>query len=84
MAKNNIEIIYEDQHIIAVNKPAGISVTHDRTGKDSIIEYIRREQPTLKIVYRLDKDTSGIMSLQKIPTDKENGQNILKKAKSEK
>ena len=65
MAKNNIEIIYEDQQIIAVNKPAGISVTHDRTGKDSIIEYIRREQPTLKIVHRLDKDTSGIMLLAK-------------------
>ena len=65
MAKNNIEIIYEDQQIIAVNKPAGISVTHDRTGKDSIIEYIRLEQPTLKIVHRLDKDTSGIMLLAK-------------------
>jgi RluA family pseudouridine synthase len=68
MAKNNIEIIYEDQQIIAVNKPAGISVTADRTGKINLPDFLqiqRREEQKLKIVHRLDKDTSGIMILAK-------------------
>ncbi len=68
MAKNNIEIIYEDQQIIAVNKPPGISVTPDRTGKMNLLgllQILRKEQQKLKIVHRLDKDTSGIMILAK-------------------
>ena len=51
MAKNNIEIIYEDQQIIAVNKPAGISVTADRTGKINLIDFLqiqRKEEQKLK------------------------------------
>jgi 23S rRNA pseudouridine1911/1915/1917 synthase len=68
MAKNNIEIIYEDQQIIAVNKPAGISVTADRTGKTNLIDTLqiqRKEDQKLRIVHRLDKDKSGIMLLAK-------------------
>ncbi|MCX5633197.1 MAG: RNA pseudouridine synthase [Phycisphaerae bacterium] len=68
MAKDNIEIIYEDQQIIAINKPAGISVTADRTGKMNLIDFLqikRKEEQDLKIVHRLDKGTSGIMILAK-------------------
>lgn len=68
MAKNSIEIIYEDDQIAAINKPAGISVTHDRSGKINLIDYLRKQrkdQQSLKIVHRLDKDTSGIMILAK-------------------
>lgn len=68
MAKNNIDIIYEDQQIIAINKPAGISVTTDRTGKMNLIDFLqikRKEEQDLKLVHRLDKDTSGIMILAK-------------------
>jgi RluA family pseudouridine synthase len=68
MAKNNIEIIYEDQQIIAVNKPAGISVTSDGTKKINLIDLLqvqRKEEQKLKIIYQLDKDTSGLMLLAK-------------------
>lgn len=68
MAKNNIEIIYEDQQIIAVNKPAGISFASDRTGKINLIDFLqirRNKEQKLKIVHQLDKDTSGIMILAK-------------------
>ncbi|MGA2915063.1 MAG: RNA pseudouridine synthase [Sedimentisphaerales bacterium] len=68
MAKDNIEIIYENRQIIAVNKPAGISVTADRTGKMNLLDYLeiqRKDEQELKIVHRLDKDTSGIMILAK-------------------
>jgi RluA family pseudouridine synthase len=68
MAKDNIEIIYEDQQIIAINKPAGISVTADRTGKMNLLDYLeiqRKGEQELKLIHRLDKDTSGIMILAK-------------------
>jgi RluA family pseudouridine synthase len=68
MSKDNIEIIYEDSDIIAINKPAGISDTHDRSGKVNLINYLhnqRKDQQSLKIVHRLDKDTSDIMLLAK-------------------
>jgi len=60
-----MEIIYQDNDIIAINKPAGVSVTHDRGGSESIIEKIQKKpgvEDTL-IVHRLDKDTSGILIL---------------------
>ena len=64
MAKENIEIVYEDRQIIAINKPAGISVTADRAGKMNLLDYLdiqRKDEEKLKLVHRLDKDTSGIM-----------------------
>ncbi len=68
MAKDDIEILYEDQQIIAVNKPAGISVTADRSGKMNLLDFLqiqRKDKEKLKLVHRLDKDTSGIMILAK-------------------
>ncbi len=67
MAKERIEILYQDSDIIAVNKPAGVSVTHDRSGKDDLIEVLQREtrEEDLRIIHRLDKDTSGIILVAK-------------------
>jgi 23S rRNA pseudouridine1911/1915/1917 synthase len=67
MAKNLIDIIYEDNEIFVINKPAGISVTHDRSGSDDIIEVLQKQIDLgdLRIVHRLDKDTSGVMILAK-------------------
>lgn len=68
MTKNNIEVLYQDSQIIAVNKPPGISVTADRTGKMNLLEYLRLQlnsEEKLKIIHRLDKETSGIIILAK-------------------
>ncbi len=68
MAKNNVEIIYEDQQIIAVNKPPNVSVTPAGTGKMNLLGLLqiqRKEGQKLKIVHRLDKDTSGIILIAK-------------------
>ena len=71
----DIEIIYEDEYIAAVNKPAGISShpgkgNYDNTlvnilmGKISNLSGIGGvERPG--IVHRLDKDTSSIMLIAK-------------------
>lgn len=66
--KNKIELIYEDQHIIAVNKPSGVSVTKDRSGLADISEILEKQlkpEEPLRLIHRLDKGTSGVMVIAK-------------------
>jgi 23S rRNA pseudouridine1911/1915/1917 synthase len=68
MPKNEIEIIYEDTDIIVINKPTGISVTKDRSGKPQLTDILAKQlgdekTAKLRLVHRLDKDTSGVMIL---------------------
>lgn len=60
-------IIYEDDNIIAINKPSGIAVHKGSGLKFGVIEAFRQilpEQP-LELVHRLDRETSGCMLLAK-------------------
>ncbi|NUY39280.1 RluA family pseudouridine synthase [Wolbachia endosymbiont of Litomosoides brasiliensis] len=54
-------ILYEDEYILAINKPAGVIVQGGIKVKISISDLLDqiREGETLKIVHRLDRDTSG-------------------------
>ncbi|MDD5135280.1 MAG: pseudouridine synthase [Phycisphaerae bacterium] len=68
MAKNRVETIYEDGQIVAVNKPSGINVAIDGTGKINLLDFLqkqRKDKEKLKIVHDLDKDASGIVILAK-------------------
>jgi len=62
-----LEIIYQDNNIIAVNKEPGISVTHDRGGAESLTEILQKKTKLedLRLIHRIDKDTSGILILAK-------------------
>ena len=58
-------ILFEDDHLLVVNKPSGIN-THkpDRHAPDGIHEWLTKREPrwrNLSILQRLDKDTSGVM-----------------------
>ena len=58
----SLEILYEDNSIIIINKPAGLAVQGGKDVKsslDKILAEIRTPPPLL--VHRLDKDTSGIL-----------------------
>lgn len=61
-------IIHEDNHLIVLNKPAGIAV-HGGSGIDfGVIEGLRSLRPQqkfLELVHRLDKDTSGVLLIAK-------------------
>jgi len=67
MAKTGIEIIYEDSNILVINKPSGISVTKDRSGKENLLHILQKQlcapPADLRLVHRLDKDASGVMLL---------------------
>jgi len=64
-------VIFEDEHLLAVNKPAGWN-THapsPHTG-EGIYDWLRHREPrwaTLAILHRLDKETSGILVFGKTP-----------------
>lgn len=61
-------IIYEDNKLIVVNKPAGIAV-HGGSGLScGLIEAFRQLRPEAKeieLVHRLDRDTSGLLMIAK-------------------
>jgi len=68
------KIIFEDENILVVDKPAGISVYSEDEKEKSLIEELSTEQPILKnvgiaprygIIHRLDKDTSGVLLVAK-------------------
>lgn len=61
-------ILLEDEHLIAIDKPAGVAV-HGGSGVSfGVIEQLRRARPTarfLELVHRLDKETSGLLLIAK-------------------
>lgn len=60
--------VYEDEHLVVVDKPAGVAV-HGGSGVSfGVIEQLRRARPQakfLELVHRLDKETSGLLMLAK-------------------
>lgn len=63
-----LELVYSDDHLIVINKPAGL-VVHPGAGNpdQTLLNALLYFDPTLRylpragIVHRLDKDTSGLM-----------------------
>lgn len=61
-------VIYEDQSILVINKPAGFAVHGGSGVSRGVIEQLRLERPTakfLELVHRLDRETSGVLLLAK-------------------
>lgn len=72
-----LHIVYEDAHILVVDKPAGV-VVHPAPGHSAgtLVDSLRAHVPDLDagddptrpgIVHRLDKDTSGLLVVAKDP-----------------
>ncbi len=67
-----LSIVFEDQHILVINKPAGM-VVHPAAGNwtGTLLNALLFHAPELKdlpragIVHRLDKDTSGLLVVAK-------------------
>jgi 23S rRNA pseudouridine955/2504/2580 synthase len=61
-------ILFEDDHLLVLNKPAGMAV-HGGSGiSRGVIEEMRQLRPTfrfLELVHRLDRETSGVLLLAK-------------------
>src|SRR5690554_5939514 len=67
-----LDIVFEDEHILVVNKPSGL-VVHPAAGNytgtlvNALLHYLPEQGalPRAGIVHRLDKDTTGLMVVAK-------------------
>lgn len=61
-------IIYEDDHLIIVNKPPFISSLDEREGGEiNMLRLAKQYHEDAQICHRLDKETSGVMIIAKDP-----------------
>lgn len=68
----DLEIIYEDEYFIVINKPAGLlmhptSTERDKTLANALLNYYDKTDQIHEFhpIHRLDKDTSGIVIIAK-------------------
>ena len=62
--KNQLQIIYEDEYLLVVNKPAGMLSVPGKTGQASVLSILQERYPEATgplLVHRLDMDTSGLL-----------------------
>lgn len=67
-----IPIIFEDEDILVLDKPAGLVTTSSETQKEASLQNILASEYGIEIersgiVHRLDKDTSGLLVAAKTP-----------------
>lgn len=64
----DLPVLFEDEALIAINKPAGLAV-HGGSGVSfGVIEALRRARPQakfLELAHRLDRETSGVLLVAK-------------------
>lgn len=67
----NLEILYEDEYLIAINKPNGLlSISNDKekniTAYRMVSDYVKeKDNKFIFVVHRLDQETSGILLFSK-------------------
>ena len=70
----NLKVIYEDNHIIVVEKPVNIPSQGDKTGDEDMLtiikaylkeKYNKPGEVYLGLVHRLDRPTGGVMVFAK-------------------
>ena len=76
-----LDIVYEDEDVLVVNKPAGLVVhpghgNYEHTLLNALAFYfgekIDMNDPSIGLVHRIDKDTSGLLLIAKTPEAKAN------------
>lgn len=69
-----LQVLYEDNHLIAVNKPAGMGAQGDETGDrhllDEVADFLRKKYNKpgnvfVGLIHRLDRPVSGVVLLAK-------------------
>jgi tRNA pseudouridine32 synthase/23S rRNA pseudouridine746 synthase len=56
-----LRILYRDEMVLAVDKPAGVLTVPGRGEDASLAAEVREEEPGALPVHRLDRDTSGVL-----------------------
>lgn len=62
-----LDVLYSDEHVLVINKPAGLLSQPDLKGEDSVVTralaYAADPAYPPQLVHRLDRNTSGVMIL---------------------
>ena len=60
-------VLYEDDHLITIDKPAGLLSVPGRgcDRQESVLRYLKQTYNTIAAIHRLDQDTSGILLFAK-------------------
>lgn len=56
-----MNILYQDAHILIINKPSGLLSQPGRTIEDSAHYRLKQQFPNIELIHRLDQHTSGLM-----------------------
>ncbi|MDQ7021896.1 MAG: RluA family pseudouridine synthase [Candidatus Dojkabacteria bacterium] len=68
--KMNLDIIYEDENTLILNKPSGINVHSVKRNENNallngVLDYLKDTNSRARLVHRLDRDTSGVLLVSK-------------------
>jgi RluA family pseudouridine synthase len=69
MKKQLIDILFDDDHFLVVNKPAELSTIPERQNKNSCLYDLLKSHHPLHIIHRLDKETSGVVMFARTSDD---------------
>jgi 23S rRNA pseudouridine1911/1915/1917 synthase len=75
--RRDLPVVYEDQHIVVLNKPAGVLAvplprerrSDARSVFEDLKEHLARGRRRPFVVHRIDRDTSGLVLFAKTPAD---------------
>jgi len=59
--KPQLSLVYQDDNIIAVNKPSGLLSVPGLSEPDNLLDQVQSHFPNARVVHRLDMPTSGII-----------------------
>ncbi len=61
------KVLFEDQHLMVLDKPAGLLSQGDVSGEPNLVDWLRERlgRPYVGLVHRLDRNTSGLMVVAK-------------------
>ncbi len=88
-----LDVLYEDNHLLIVNKPAGELVQGDETGDEPLVErckrYIKEKynkpgEVFLGVVHRLDRPVSGVVVLARTSKALERMNELFRNRQTEK
>ena len=74
MPNQSLDVLFNDSDLVAVNKPARLATIPGRVETDSVLEMLGRQlnlpstgtvDPRIRVVHRLDKETSGVLLFAK-------------------
>ena len=69
MRNNKLNIVYEDKHLLLINKPSNMltinTSKNERNLYSEVYNYLHKKNQKVFIVNRLDKDTCGIVVFAK-------------------